>query len=92
MADKAKSCSSAATGVYYRMHESDHEELGHLRDELGMLAHLTLRGCCDNEELVQLSITTLSQFFARLSVEIGEILDGCLAPSEFEALRSRSRH
>ena len=92
MAGKAKTCSPATTGLYYRMHESDHEALGHIRDELGMLSHLTLRGCCNNEELVQLSIAALSQWFARISVEIDEILDGCLAPSEFEALRSRARH
>ena len=92
MTGKTKSYSSTPNELYYRMPESDHEELGHIRDELGMLAHLTMRSCCDREELVQLSIAALSQCFARLSVEITEILDGCLAPSDYEALRNRSRH
>jgi hypothetical protein len=91
MAGKAK-ISAPTRELYYRMPESDHEDLGQLRDELGMLAQFTFRYCCDKDELIHVSPMALAQCFARLSEDIAEIMEHCLAPSDFETPVNRSRH
>lgn len=92
MAEKANMPAPATGELHYHIPESAHQELGHIRGELALLAHLTLRDCCDREDTLHLSAEALSQCFARLSVEISEILESCLSPADYEALESRSRH
>jgi hypothetical protein len=92
MAEKANVPVPFVGALYYRMPESDHTSLGHVRDELGLLADLAMRDCCDNEETVHLSPTALAQCFARLSVVIGEIMENCVGPSESGVGVKQSRH
>ena len=82
----------AAGELYYHLPESAHDDLSQIRDELGLLANLALRTCCDEGETLQLSSAALSQCFARLSVEMTEALEQCLSPSKHAALGHRSRH
>ncbi|GLQ95737.1 XAC0095 family protein [Dyella mobilis] len=83
MAGKANPTLPRAGEAYYRLPESAHQKLGELRDQLDMLAHLTERHCCGEDEALQLSPTALSQCFARLSIDIGDAVEACLAPSEY---------
>lgn len=92
MAGNANTTPLAAGELYYHIPESAHDDLAQIRDELGMLAHLTARTCCEDGDTLQLSSSALSQCFARLSVEITEALDECLSPSQHAALVQRSRH
>ncbi|GLQ98648.1 XAC0095 family protein [Dyella mobilis] len=81
MAGKAKTAVLHADEVYYRLPESAREMLGEIRDQLDVLAHLTVRHCCGEEETVQLSSTALSQCFARVALEIDEVIQACLTPA-----------
>lgn len=92
MALKAPVPAPVSGELYYRIPESAHEELGHIRGELSMLARLTLRDCCDRDEALHLSAAALSQCFARLAVEVGEIMDMCLSNTEYEASVNHSQH
>ena len=92
MAEKARIPAPATGELYYRIPEDAHEELGQIRDELGMLAHLALRDCCNRDQQLHLSATALAQCFARLAVEITEILQCCLSPGEYGTSTNRSRH
>jgi hypothetical protein len=92
MAGKAKTSAPRASELYYRLPESAHNILGDIRDELGMLAHLTQRDCCSLDEPLHLSHAALSQCFARLAVDIGEAIEACLAPSGHAAPGGRPRH
>lgn len=92
MAGKDTIPASERSELYYRIPESAHEELHHIRGELGMLAHLTQRDCCNRDDTLHLSAAALAQCFARLSVEIEEILESCLSSADCEALEDRSRH
>jgi hypothetical protein len=92
MAGKAKLSTQLHNELYYRIPESSHESLVDIRDELGMLAQLTMRLCCENDELLHVSSTALAQCFGRLSMGLGEILQHCLAPSDYEQCMKHSRH
>jgi hypothetical protein len=92
MAGKAKLPGTVHGELYYRIPESGHEELGQIRDELGMLAGLTFRYCCNKEEVLHLSSDALAQCFARLSLEITEIMEKCLSPSDCDSSPNRSMH
>jgi hypothetical protein len=91
MAGKAEHLVPPCGELYYRLPESAHVILGEIRDELGMLAHLTQRDCCNLDEPLHLSRAALSQCFARLAVDVGEALEACLAPSEYAHLIGRAR-
>ena len=92
MAGKATIPSPASGELYYRIPEDAHEELGQIRDELGMLAHLAMRDCCERGQHLQLSTTALAQCFARLAVELTEVIECCLSPADYGASTNRSRH
>ncbi|GLQ99596.1 XAC0095 family protein [Dyella mobilis] len=82
MAKKAKKPVPLSGELCYQLPESAHELLGRVRNELGMLVQVSERHCCDREEILQLSSTMLSQYFARLEWELEDVLEACLAPSE----------
>ncbi|GLQ98840.1 XAC0095 family protein [Dyella mobilis] len=81
MAGKANPTLPRAGETYYQLPESAHQKLGELRDQLDMLAHLTERHCCAEDEALQLSSIALSQCFARFAVAVGEAVEACLAPN-----------
>ncbi|MBE1159107.1 XAC0095 family protein [Dyella acidiphila] len=72
--------------VHYHLPESARQSLIQIRCELDIFATLASRTSSEEDDVVRLSPTALSQLFLRMSTQMGAALDGCLTPSAYKAL------